>query len=509
MGVRLWSVLVAVALAAAPPAPGSGPGTAVATQPEPAAPFALGTDLRDEYLAGQAIVVRLSVENIGKEPRPFADLAQRPHLVRFDLVSPAGKKTARFSTPPEVDSAAAWTLAPGSKREVMVEIPGAAALEPGAWQLSVTVRDGSGVLSAGPRAIRISAPKPVAAHGPWRAGLATKGGLQTAWVHAGAQGHQLYLHVADAEDPRRTTATQYLAQVDGPVHPVFAWAPAAQVWARHVYWAAGPNVVRRVQLDGPGRVGPMQQFDAPWPRIELVGTGVTDDDGGLHVPIWVPAPKGDGGEIRVASVRDGSLPAFRRVVPLPKRPDHVTTAIDGGANLRLVLLHAGKVDLYTLDTAPNVDLPARGLRIDVTDGATVLLGRFADLPASESDAGGLALLLAEELPATPPASPDGPAPPPTLRGRWVSPAGTVLRTLTPVPRPPGEIIDWMGLGADGWVALFRDAQGEVAVHAPGHAPQGIALGADPELFQDAQGQPWLRHWTPKGPAVVRLLAPTP
>ena len=83
-------------------------------------------DLRDEYLRGLPIVVEVALSNNTAATVKTPDLAARPHLVHFQLVSPDGKSTERFSTPPQFETGGDWTIAPKATRSVLLEVPSSA-----------------------------------------------------------------------------------------------------------------------------------------------------------------------------------------------------------------------------------------------------------------------------------------------------------------------------------------------------------------------------------------------
>lgn len=494
MGLRPFLLLLAAtaALAADPPSP--APSAAPAAPLAAASGFTLSADLRAEYIQGQPVLVTLAVANDGKETRNFPDLAQRPHLVTFELLRD-GATQRRFNTPPEQDPDQNWRIAPGARREVLLEIPSGAGIPAGEYQLTVKVKVGDGELAFGPKPIRVVAPKAVAASGPWQAATAEKAGIQTAWVHQGAKGAQLYLHVADAARPGVTVGNYFLGDLPGAVEPVLTWALPSQAWGRHVYWLEGTNTIGSIELDGPGRAGAVQRFTAPWPKVELLGVGVTDEEGGLYVPLWVPAPKGGGGEVRVLGEGEKGTPQLRKVAAFTEKPSHVTTAVDGAGNLRLVLHHGGVVDQYTVDTNPANTLPAKGQRLASPEGTVPIVSRFGVLPAAGEEKGGLALLVVDRITA-----PDGAA---KLQGRWLSTQGSTLRTLDAVAAPKGDVVDVLPSGADSFTLLVRGADGALSAFSRGKTTP-VPSGVDPELLLDSAGSPYVRTWGAKTPAILAL-----
>ena len=81
----------------------AGEVTTAASEATSAAGVEFSADLRSSYLVGHKMVVTVRATNPGDGTLDFPKLDDRPHLVRFELVSASGKKQTRFTTPPDVD----------------------------------------------------------------------------------------------------------------------------------------------------------------------------------------------------------------------------------------------------------------------------------------------------------------------------------------------------------------------------------------------------------------------
>jgi len=403
--------------------------------------------------------------------------------VRFALQLPGGHSQVRFSTPPADDPDLRWLLPVDGRRELTVEIPSRQVLPVGVYQVEIEVDQ----VGLAPHSFRVAEAEPVAAAGVYDSPTAVKVGQQAVWVHRAAQGFQLYLHLADAADPTRALGSHHLADLAGPVQPYLALSLPNRAWSRHVYWLDGERALTAVQLAGPGRPAHQRTTDLPWPRVRLLGVGITDSSGVLHVPVWIPAPAGPGGEVRVVSWGERRAPSSRAVVRLDSPPGRVSTGIDGSSDLRLVLHHDGVVDLYTVDTRS--ELPARGRRvIDPGHEAEVLASRFAFLPEGEGRRGGRALFLLEVQGGE------------WVRGRSVAPTGETVHLQPDQPWAGGfEVLDLLPVGADGFAALLRDEDGGEWVMSDGGAPRPGPGGLSPALVGDADGDVWLRSWGRGGP----------
>lgn len=128
---------------AAPASPAATPTPGASTSRNEAkskSGLVLSADLREDYVAGFPLLVTITVRNDTAAPLSFPDLAARPWLVRF-FVKNEKYTWERYTTPPAADPGTAWTIAPRAQRQVTLEIPSTANLDPGAWQLGLVVKD--------------------------------------------------------------------------------------------------------------------------------------------------------------------------------------------------------------------------------------------------------------------------------------------------------------------------------------------------------------------------------
>jgi hypothetical protein len=355
-----------------------------------AAEVTLSADLHAEYLSGQPVRLRIELANSSDLPVQVPNLNARPHLVRFELVPAGGRLQTRFLTPPEQDSDSTWTLAPRGRRQVLMDLPSGRALRAGSYQLTVRIADGERAWSFGPRDLLIAEARPVAGRLQWEP-LGGRGGMQTLWVHRAAQGFDIYLHQASEEDPGRVRANHHLLHTEEPVDPILAFSPPQVRPERVVYWQSSPRTISYAKLNGTVVEGDVESFQSPHPAMELVGRGAMDAGGGLHVPIWIPAPSGAAGELRVVSLKTRREIRFRSVVRLESRPDRVETTLDAAGQLRVLVAQGMDVDLYVVP--PQLQAPAVGTRLNTKREGKVVLGRFGVLPKSETHPGGRAVMV--------------------------------------------------------------------------------------------------------------------
>jgi hypothetical protein len=438
--------------------------------------FEVTADLRDEYLQGQPLLVHLDVANVGKESRNFPDLVNRPWLVKFD-VDRGGKLESRYTTPPAVDPDKNWRLAPGVERDVLLEIPSTGVLPAGTYALTVRVAGPEGEISIGPRSFTLAAPKPIAGDGPFQPGTASRFGHMTVWTHDGKE-DGLYLHVSTADDLRRTEANYALAASSTDA-PHLSVAVPTQAWSRHVFWQQDERTIAIQGLVGPGKPGPVARLTVPWPRARIAGQGVTALDGALQLPIWVPAPKGTAGDLKIMTVKDGRNPTFRTVAPFSAAPDGVTGTVDAAGNVRFLVRQGSTVDIYISDAAAAGDLPAKGLRIATPEKHTPALARFAE--HTGADEGGLAVFIVDRVAGEVP----------SVSARWHALSGEKSGEIGPFPVPADFVVlDAVPVGAKSLALLLADSQGKRHFSVDGAKPTpipGISVG----LVQDKLGGTWV------------------
>ncbi|MBN1335695.1 MAG: hypothetical protein JXB39_07015 [Deltaproteobacteria bacterium] len=319
-------------------------------------------DVQREQLMGRPILVSVTARNPTQASQTFPDLATRPHLVRFDISVGGGRPQSRYTTPPAQDADVRWTLNPGGERRALLEIPTSSGFKAERFDLAIRVLNGEETVSLGPVPISLTWPDPSAGHLVPDLEATESIGWMSVWSHRTPTGADLYLDVRASLDSNRRGDQWFLAHVDAPVVPQLAASRPTEAKDRHVYWHPGGRSLWYLRTQSTGARTAPRRADLPWPDWEFLARGISDPKGGLHVPVWIPAPSGRGGEVRVVSIDPQGTPYFRVVVKLPERPRAWSTA-DLGGQVRLLLLQGGNLDLYTLSTDPRVTLPASGVRL--------------------------------------------------------------------------------------------------------------------------------------------------
>lgn len=365
-----------------------------------AAGLVVSADLRDNYVTGFPMLVELIIRNDTASSMTFPDLSARPWLVRFQLVSAAGRKQERYTTPPAQDRTDTWTIPARGQRRVLLEIPASSTLAAGGWTLTVHIADPAGSLSLPARAITLSAAQPQSPSLPYEPTVAAATGAMGTWLQSVGQGYDLYLQQSRPGAPNQLYGLFYLAHLAEKAEPTLSWARASEASSRYVYWAEGNQAIGYVRLDGTRAQGQPRTVAVPYPTIAVLGRGVTDSTGGLMVPVWVPAPSGASGSVKVLSVDSRGGTALRSVAELSERPTVVETGVDASGALLLAMAHSRGVDLYRADPTLATELPARGVRVAAAEADVTTIGlRFDVLPAEGERAGGLSLLTLASTPS--------------------------------------------------------------------------------------------------------------
>ncbi len=442
----------------------------------------VGVDLRSEYIAGDKVLVQVSISNPGSAPITVPDLSARPWLVTFRLVTPTGSKQERRSKPPEADGGKTVTIGPRGTRNTLLEIPSGGALDPGAYELGLTIDLAGEVLEVEKRPAALVAPKPVSGQLDARSSVTQTDELHAVWVHQATSGYQVYLHQASGSQAGQTLADWYLLDLDQPHAVQLAAARPSQAWDRHLVWTTSDRGIAYARLGANGVRTEAVQVDAPWPRIELIGRPATDGTGGLHAPIWVPSPKGDRGEFRILSIGERGTPAFQRAGMMSTRPRDVDTAVSDDGTAMLMVASTSGLDIYPLSEAPKPDapaLPVASRRISKADAAKeLLMARFAVLPESESFAGGLAILALFKTEAG-------------IVPTWLNLRGSVIQELPATP-VDGEVLALLPRGTSAPGLMVRKANGSSAYQ---EGAKSKSVGTLPEswsLVTDSKGAPLLR-----------------
>ena len=497
--MRASALLLALALSPAladEPAEPTEPADTQASASESSSEPVFSTDLRGEYLAGLPVLVTVRVANPGKSPLAFPNLAKRPYLVRFEITPSGGRSRTWSNTKPAEPPSSAWSIAPSSWRDTLMEIPSSSRLAPGSYDVVVEIRfddtedAATHRLPAHPIVVRRA--EPVALDPTVDLDTMKKVGHQLLFVHKGSEGHQLYLRHSEPSDPRATRGTYFLTDLPEAAEPRLARSKPSSGWSRHAYWKAGANAIGVVQLAGRGRAGESTTFRVPYPSFELVGTGYTDTKSVLHVPIWIPSPDGRTGDLRILTWKPRERSELRKVMTQTKPLDQTATTIDGSGSLRLAVVSNGALVQYLIDTRTPASLPARGKRMFLPEKGEIAALAYQMRPTTESARGGLSLFVLQHTAVEQERA---------LAGHWFGLDGSDLGATPPVMLPPDhEILQVLPRGVDTYDVLLRDKAGRTVLLPSDGKPVPLSQGDAPTLVSDAAGAVWLRTLVAKAVA---------
>lgn len=435
----------------------------------------LSTDLRDDYLAQNKLLVRFTVRNDTSAALTFPDLAARPWLVHFWVTDTRGDKTELFNTPPATDPGTTWTISPRGRRSVLLEVPTSAAFKAGDYTFDVQLT--SPALDLGARTIHVDTPNPIAGTPVYDSAIAASSGPAFPWVQSTPRGNQLYLMQYTAAG-KAVEGQYFLTSLTAGVDPVISRSRAQDASARWVYWIEGGRTVVMARLDGTTLRDEPARVTAGWPTMVPLGRGVTNAKGGLDLPVWVPAPTGTSGSVKVLCISDRGGIVARNVADFTTRPTVVTTTADAGGNFAMLLGHDRGLDLYRVDAAADPILPAKGQRLyKLTSGEAVLGAAFTNLPANGTSPGGLSVFG-------------------LVRGADGKTASRKLFDLNAKVLDAAAPVAWTATGS------------VLDVWSSGYGAWG-AVGNDPSGWWSASSDGTLRKFTPAGKTPAALWTTTP
>lgn len=482
-------LLAGASAGAATPAP----ATTVASVPAEASTadgLVVRAEQRDVYISGFPALVEVVVRNPTDQPRTFPDLARRPWLVRF-RVELDGRRSERATTAPSPDPGGVWTLAPRGERRVLLEIPASAALK-GAGTLALVVGEDATAVTLPTRPVAFRAAQPVAGQPLVDAGLRRTHGVDLPWVQAVPGGFDVHLLHFSPKRPAVAERDVFLARVTDKPDVQLSLARPQDAASRWIYWPASGGRFFVARLDGLALEASPRAVAVPYPGAVPLARGLTDGEGGLAVPLWIPSPKGSSGQVVMLCVdrRGGAI--VRRVGDLPERPSVVETALDGAGQALLVLGHAEALDLYRVDPSLPPEIPAKGTRLVRMQSGESIAGATVDvLPDTPERAGGLVVIGLTSRVAGEVAR--------LGRIRAFDLNGKLVHTGEEAAwKVPGVVRTLATRGTGPWTAYSLDAKGGYWLTDAGGAP---VRAAGPGAFWEGDGGAYLVR-TLGGPRVV-------
>jgi len=429
-------------------------------------------------LAGHKVSLSFIVRNATTKPLSFPDLSARPHLVHFLLTDENGKQQKRFNTPPTQDSDERWTLAPRTQRKVQLLLPSGGALTAGVYELAIEIADDLATTTVlGPSPLALQPPDPIQIDGPINVvNLGTTSG-SLVWLQRASTGADVYLQTGLQGGRAQANRNWHLLHLPEPEEVHITHGRSADAKTRHLYWKSGKDLIyaklqgRAIEDDRTHRVG------LPYPDWSLLGRGVTSGAGRLLVPIWVPAPKGRLGEIRIVVVDERTGARFHRFIDAQRKPLWTHTGIDAGGALRMLLVGDQGLTQWSLRAEGLPEIPGAGARLTPKDHS-VKGAVYASLPDVGPDAKGKGIFawsLQKGL----------------VQARWLTLGGTNVHELPSRDLPPGWSLERAFPHADTLRFTARDPAGVlhlVSERAPRSVPK---LSHGESLQLNRNGDPYL------------------
>ena len=147
----------------------------------------ISTDLRENYLAGESIVIQITARNIGAKEIDVPDLGAQSWRTKFSLQQKGKGQQTRSNT--KNTKTNRWKIPPRGARSVLLEIPSSAALEAGKYDLSIQI-DAQAKQFEEKKTIHLATPSPLYVDTHRR----TNQVLEALWMQRTSQGFDLYLN---------------------------------------------------------------------------------------------------------------------------------------------------------------------------------------------------------------------------------------------------------------------------------------------------------------------------
>ena len=182
-----------------------------------ATPLSIQTDLHEEYLHQESIVVQFSIRNTSNETLTIPDLSEQTWRTSFSLIHPDGRTDKRRNSPktktPE------WVLQPREQHQVRLEVPSSAGLSVGRYTLSITVDYETGIYEE-QKKIDIQTQKPLFADTP----TSHDSRFETLWLQKGTTQNHVYSDQRPFDVYLGSTASQKVQRIlQKDIQPHYYW----------------------------------------------------------------------------------------------------------------------------------------------------------------------------------------------------------------------------------------------------------------------------------------------
>ncbi|MEC7987381.1 MAG: hypothetical protein VX278_19590 [Myxococcota bacterium] len=248
-----------------------------------ATPLSIQTDLHENYLHKQSIVIQFNIRNSSNEAVTVPDLSEQTWRTSFSLTHPDGHTDKRSNSPKS--KSPEWTLKPREQRQIRLEVPSSAGLGVGSYTLKIQIDYEKGTYEE-QRKIDIRPLKAISAD------ILTShdSRFETLWLQQGNGQNHVYSDQRPFDVYLGSTTSQKIQRIlQKDIQP-------------HYYWLEDSNLFIQTERQ--------QRISLGWPNAKPAGR-LTKDASHYYLPIWVPRTQK--GDLYVAQIDAKGIPVFRKV----------------------------------------------------------------------------------------------------------------------------------------------------------------------------------------------------
>lgn len=302
--------------------------------------------ITEQAIQGQPVYVDLLLLNTGSEAVQIQDIVRDRWQITFTVSHNGQTHTLRSQRPTDIQPKTR-TLEPRDVLELHLELPNSRALQPGKHTLSIDFPLDS------TRHIETE----FVVHTP-----------NIQWADLDIFNYEAFLDEEDLLWSQPFNQHHILfAGLNNPTWIQTIPVPKAQNTVHigsthHTYWR-DRNRITVIKHSG-DRVQSPQELSIPWKDFEFIGRGVTDLDGGVFIPIWVPNPNGTGTLYSVQPQPNNTI-TFRKI-RTGKKPHSMDVAITQASTPVFLLQYPNTLEVFSLTTVgeERIDkLPPKSIQI--------------------------------------------------------------------------------------------------------------------------------------------------
>ena len=286
--------------------------------------------ITEHTIKGQPIYVDLLLLNPDTKPVEIQDILNDRWQITFTLTHDGQKHTLRSQRPSEVQPKSR-TLQSREVLELHLELPNSKALKPGTYSLGIDFPlDNERKIETG-FVVHKQTPQ---------------------WADFDLFNYEVFLDESDLlwTQPHKDNHLLF----EGTINP--RWIQSIPVATaqntihigatHHTYWKDRSRIT--VLKRSGDRTQTPQELSIPWKEFDIVGRGVTDLEGQVFIPIWVPNPNGTGTLYSVQPQSNNTI-TFRKI-RTGKRPQSIDIALTQASTPLFLLQYTSALELYSLTT---------------------------------------------------------------------------------------------------------------------------------------------------------------